>query len=109
VGAVGLKSETLVSALGQLEGVILGCPAVWGDSYRLNLREAVLESKLVRHPEKIFILEDAIAAILAGLQCYELKDSKTQNSKPLGARLLIRKRFQYRRTSYSKLFLRAVP
>jgi len=83
VGAVGLKSETLVSALGQLEGVILGCPAVWGDSYRLNLREAVLESKLVRHPEKIFILEDAIAAILAGLQCYELKDSKIQNSKPL--------------------------
>ncbi|HAA33548.1 MAG TPA: hypothetical protein DCE56_44750, partial [Cyanobacteria bacterium UBA8553] len=57
----------LQGALQQLEGVVLGYPADWGDTYHFNLREAVLEAKLVRHPEQIFFLEDAIAAILAGL------------------------------------------
>jgi hypothetical protein len=67
VGAVGLEPKTLQRALQQLEGVVLGYPAFWGDTYHFNLREAVLEAKLVRHPEQIFFLEDAIAAILAGL------------------------------------------
>ncbi len=67
VGAVGLKREILVAALGQLEGVILGYPAAWGDTYHLNLREAVLAAKLVRRPEQIYFLEDALAPILAGL------------------------------------------
>ena len=67
VGAISLKSETLGHALGQLEGVILGCPANWGDTYRLNLREAVLEAKLVRYPEQIFFLEDAIATLLTAI------------------------------------------
>lgn len=64
VGAVGLKSDTLKQALGQLEGVIIGCSSAWGDTYRLNLREAILAAKLVRHPEQIFFLEDAIATLL---------------------------------------------
>jgi len=67
VGAIGLKPETLGYALGQLEGVILGCPANWGDTYRLNLREAVLEAKLVRYPEQILFLEDAIATLLSAI------------------------------------------
>ncbi len=67
VGAVGLESETLRTVLRQLEGVVLGCPVGWGDTYCLNLREAVLAVKLVRHPEQVFFLEDAIAPILAGL------------------------------------------
>lgn len=67
VGAVGLKPETLGQALGQLEGVILGYPAAWGDTYHFNLREAVLVAKLVKHPEQIFFLEDAIATLLAAL------------------------------------------
>lgn len=67
VGAVDLESETLESALRQLDGVILGYPAAWGDTYHFNLREALLEAKLVRYPEQIFFLEDAIASILAGL------------------------------------------
>jgi hypothetical protein len=67
VEAVGLKSEVLVEALGQLEGVVLGYPADWGDTYHVNLREAVLEAKLVRLPEQIFFVEDAIAPILAAL------------------------------------------
>ncbi|NET59326.1 MAG: hypothetical protein F6K47_25250 [Symploca sp. SIO2E6] len=67
VGAVGLESEMLKSALGTLEGVIIGSPAAWGDTYRLNLREALLSAKLVRQPEQIFFLEEAIAPLLAGI------------------------------------------
>ena len=67
VGAVGLNPETLGQALGQLEGVILGYPVAWGDTYHFNLREAVLVAKLVKHPEQIFFLEDAIASLLAAL------------------------------------------
>ena len=67
VGAVGLESEALATALAQLEGVVLGCPANWGDTYQINLREAVLESKLVKEPRQVFFIEDAIATFLAGL------------------------------------------
>lgn len=66
-GAQGLESETLAAALQQLQGVIMGSPATWGDTYRLNVREAVLATKLVKYPEQIFFLEDAIASVLAGL------------------------------------------
>lgn len=65
VGAVGLESETLGAALGQLEGVILGCPIDGGDTYQVNLREAVLEAQLVQDVKQILFLEDAIASILA--------------------------------------------
>jgi hypothetical protein len=67
VEAEGLESETLTTALQQLEGVIVSCPAAWGDTYRFNLREAVLEANLVQSPEQIFFLEDAIASVLAVL------------------------------------------
>lgn len=67
VGAIGLNSETLERALSQLAGVILSIPASWDDTYRFNVREAVLATKLVRHPEQIFFLEDAIAGVLAKL------------------------------------------
>ena len=77
VGAVGLNPETLVAALEQLEGVILGYPADWGDTYQLNLREAVLEAKLVRLPEQVYFLEDAIAPIVAGLPTSDAKASKS--------------------------------
>lgn len=67
VGAEGLEVETLKHALQHLEGVILGCPAAWGEAYHCNLREAVLAAKLVNSPEQIFFLEDAIASVLAAL------------------------------------------
>jgi hypothetical protein len=74
VGAVGLTPETLALALGNLEGVICGYPAGWGDTYQLNLREAVLEAKLVKHPEQVFFVEDAIAISLAILPSVALND-----------------------------------
>jgi hypothetical protein len=67
VGAVGLDAETLAAALGQLAGVILGCPSAWGETYRVNLWEAAIDAGLVEQPEQIFCLEEAIAPILAGL------------------------------------------
>ncbi len=76
VGAVGLEIGTLRTALQQLEGVVLGYPAAWGDTYHFNLREAVIEAKLVRHPEQIFFLEDAIAPILAALPSSNLDPPK---------------------------------
>ncbi|HBB33468.1 MAG TPA: hypothetical protein DC064_17105 [Cyanobacteria bacterium UBA9273] len=67
VGAVDLTAEVLAAALAQLEGVVLGCPANWGDTYQINLREAVLEAKLVKEAQQVFFLEDAIATILTTL------------------------------------------
>jgi hypothetical protein len=80
-GAVGLESETLRDALQQLEGVVLGTPAAWSDTYRLNLREAVLESGLVRQAEQIFFLEEAIAPILASFTHSVKELFKTSVSK----------------------------
>ena len=81
VGAVGLEPEPLKSALGKLEGVIIGSPAAWGDTYRLNLREALLSAKLVRQPEQIFFLEDAIAPILAGITSFNADTQKKGTDK----------------------------
>ncbi|NER21953.1 MAG: hypothetical protein F6J96_14900 [Symploca sp. SIO1C2] len=76
VGAVGLDPQPLKSALGKLEGVIIGSPAAWGDTYRLNLREALLSAKLVKQPGQIFFLEEAIAPILAGITSFNAEAQK---------------------------------
>ncbi|MCP2730105.1 hypothetical protein [Limnofasciculus baicalensis] len=81
VGAVGLESETLAAALGQLEGVVLSCPKSWGDTYQVNLREAVIEAKLIQDISQIFFLEDAIASILAAF-----RDSNSDS--PLHSKLI---------------------
>lgn len=85
VGAVGLAPSTLSLALGQLEGVIFGYPASWGDTYQLNLREAVLDAKLVGHPEQVFFVEDAIAICLAILPTVALNDDPEQKFSLLPA------------------------
>lgn len=78
VGAVGLEPKTLEHALGQLEGVVLGTPVGWGDTYCFNLREAVLQAKLVKYPEQVFFLEDAIASILASLPTTNVDAPKSE-------------------------------
>jgi len=86
VGAVGLEPKLLKSALEKLEGVIIGSPAAWGDTYRLNLREALLSTKLVQQPEQIFFLEDAIAPILAGITSFSAdahKPGTTDENYPI--------------------------
>ncbi len=63
--ASGLTAQTLDAALKDLQGVILGTPAGWGNAYRFNLREAVLGASLVASGSQIFVVEDAIATLLA--------------------------------------------
>jgi len=65
VRAMALESELLADALGQLAGVIVSYPADWGDTYQINVREAVLAAKLVKESQQIVFLEDAIASLLA--------------------------------------------
>ena len=64
----GLELTELTSAIEELKGVILGCPASWSEAYRFNLREAVLEAGLVKNIEKIFVVEDAIATLFSELK-----------------------------------------
>jgi hypothetical protein len=50
-----------------LQGIILGTPAGWSDAYRFNLREAVLGASLVASASQIFVVEDAIATLIAAV------------------------------------------
>lgn len=68
VQAEGLSSEELNFALKSLKGTILGCPTSYPDSFRFNLREAVLEANLVADASHCLFVEDAIAVILSELR-----------------------------------------
>lgn len=63
--AVGLNEETFHNIINNLAGVICTCPSSWSEQYRFNVREAVLTSKLVEHPQQIFLVEEAIASLLS--------------------------------------------
>ncbi len=65
--AVGLKDDVLHRALTNLQGVIVGYPTNWPDTYSFNIREAVLSAELVIMPDQIFFVEDAIASLLSAL------------------------------------------
>ncbi|MGJ3250761.1 MAG: hypothetical protein ACFE0J_06480 [Elainellaceae cyanobacterium] len=66
-GAIGLEESAFQSALQQLAGVIMGQPECGSDTYRFNVREAVLGARLVAGPEQVMFVDDAIATILSGL------------------------------------------
>jgi|GEM_PF-6960208 len=65
LGAVGLSAIKLEAALAELQGVIISCPALWSDTYRFNIREAIIRAKLVKESAKIFFLPEAIALLLS--------------------------------------------
>ena len=65
--AVGLDVETFHNIINQISGVICTCPSSWSEQYRFNVREAVLTSKLVEHPQQVFFVEEAIASLLSTL------------------------------------------
>jgi hypothetical protein len=67
IHAEELDTATLREALSDLQGVILGYPVSWSDTYGFNLREAILGAGLVAQPEQVFLVEDAIAALLTEL------------------------------------------
>jgi len=60
----------LESALPQLTGVAIGCPAHWSDIYRANLQQIVqgaLTKLRLAEPHPIYFVEDSIAALLSTL------------------------------------------
>jgi len=65
--AVGLSQQTFHSIIQQIAGVICTCPSNWSEQYRFNVREALLISKLVQHPQQVFFVEEAIASLLSEL------------------------------------------
>jgi hypothetical protein len=65
--AVGLEQETFCGIIKQITGVICTCPSNWSEQYRFNIREAILISKLVQHPQQVFFLEEGIACLLSEL------------------------------------------
>ncbi len=67
VEAVGLDNEQLHDCLAILQGVVVGMPTNWSDTYCMNVRECILGAALVESPGQIFFVEEAIAAVLSGL------------------------------------------
>ncbi|AFY32489.1 hypothetical protein [Calothrix sp. PCC 7507] len=65
--AVGLDEKTFSSIISNIAGVICTCPASWSEQYRFNVREALLTSKIVPHPQQVFFIEEAIASLLSVL------------------------------------------
>jgi hypothetical protein len=65
--AVGMDAHSFSDTIHQIAGVICTCPSTWSEQYRFNVREAVLASKLVSHPQQVFFVEEAIASLLPEL------------------------------------------
>ncbi|MEA5503110.1 hypothetical protein VB735_08325 [Halotia wernerae UHCC 0503] len=65
--AVGFNAATFHSIISNIAGVICTCPSNWSEQYRFNVREALLTSKLVQHPQQVFFVEEAIASLLSTL------------------------------------------
>ncbi|MBD1911349.1 MULTISPECIES: hypothetical protein [unclassified Leptolyngbya] len=66
-GAVGLSDDTLQQALKELAGVMVSYPAAWSDTYRFNVREAILAARLVDDPAQIYLVEESTATLLSAL------------------------------------------
>lgn len=67
IAAEGLASKRLKKAIAHLSGVIMCDRANWSETYRFNLREAVLGAKLVSDPGQVMFLEEAICSLLSEL------------------------------------------
>lgn len=65
--ATGLNPDQFQQIIDNLAGVICSCPSGWLEQYRFNVREALLISKLVEHPQQVFFIEEAIASLLSEL------------------------------------------
>jgi hypothetical protein len=65
--AVGIEPDIFRTIISRVTGVICNCPSNWSEQYRFNVREAILASKLVRHSQQVFFVEEAIACLLSEL------------------------------------------
>jgi hypothetical protein len=65
--AVGIDEQSFQTIINNIAGVICTCPSNWSEQYRFNVREALLTSKIVQHPQEVFFVEEAIASLLSEL------------------------------------------
>ncbi|NJM21987.1 MAG: hypothetical protein HC836_17400 [Richelia sp. RM2_1_2] len=66
--AIGIEKSEFDSIIDNIAGVICTCPSNWSEQYRFNIRESLLISKLVKHPQQVFFVEEAIATLIAKLE-----------------------------------------
>jgi hypothetical protein len=65
--AVGLDEQSFRTIINNIAGAICTCPGNCPEQYRFNIREALLTSQLVQHPQQVFFIEEAIASLLSVL------------------------------------------
>ncbi|QMS89049.1 hypothetical protein HUN01_16115 [Nostoc edaphicum CCNP1411] len=83
--AVGISEQNFPKIINNIAGVICTCPSSCSEQYRFNVREALLTSKLIQHPQQVFFVEEAIASLLPELDAAngeQIKLSDTQGSHP---------------------------
>ncbi|AVH69535.1 hypothetical protein [Nostoc sp. 'Lobaria pulmonaria (5183) cyanobiont'] len=83
--AVGISEQNFPQIINNIAGVICTCPSSWSEQYRFNVREALLTSKLIQHPQQVFFVEEAIASLLPELDAVngeQVKLSDAQGSHP---------------------------
>ena len=81
-GAINLKKSALRRILKELEGVAIGYPNNWPDTYSFNIREAVLAAGIVTAPDQIFFVEEAIAALLSALPDPQVELDEADSRQP---------------------------
>jgi hypothetical protein len=84
--AVGMNTPTFSRVIKNIAGVICTCPSSWTEQYRFNVREAIVTSELVSHPQQIFFVEEAIASLLSELD--SVNGQSIQISENQGLRAL---------------------
>ncbi|MDZ7991488.1 MAG: hypothetical protein RM022_000670 [Nostoc sp. EfeVER01] len=83
--AVGIGEQDFPQIINNIAGVICTCPSSGSEQYRFNVREALLTSKLIQHPQQVFFVEEAIASLLPELDAVngeQVKLSDAQGSHP---------------------------
>ncbi len=65
--AIGLDAAAYQEAWSQLAGTVVGTPHGCSDAYRFHLREVLLGAGLVSDPQKIFFVEEVVAAFASQL------------------------------------------
>ena len=84
--AVGMNTATFSGVIKNIAGVICTCPSSWNEQYRFNVREAIVTSELVSHPQQISFVEEAIASLLPELDSangQSIQISENQGLRPL--------------------------
>ncbi|MCJ8281534.1 MAG: hypothetical protein MJK14_17155, partial [Rivularia sp. ALOHA_DT_140] len=84
--AIGIQKEQFSDIINNISGIICTCPSNWSEQYRFNIRESLLISQLVEHPQQVFFVEEAIASLLGELEGASgeiVKLVHDENSSPL--------------------------